>query len=153
MKTFLQSFFASLMALLFLVFLVLAIIAVHAPSRPGIKDHSYLVIDLYGAIPEYDPPLGPMESLLGGEFETLHRILGNLKKAKVDDRIEGVIIKISASSYTGYAKLQEIRNALKDVRSAGKKVYAFSDFMDRKTYYVILFICLTPDISFLPGFL
>ena len=65
---------------------------------PGPALESYLVIELYGDLPEYDPPGGVMSQLGGGDTETLQRILSNLQKAGVDDRIEGVVLKVSASA-------------------------------------------------------
>ena len=136
MKTFLRSFLASLLAYSLMLVLVLIVLALISPSKSSIKDNSYLIVDIYGGIPEYNPPSSTLESLFGGEYETLNRMLENLEKARVDDRIKGVIFKISASSQMGYAKLQELRNSVKAVRAAGKKVYAYSDYLDRKTYYL-----------------
>ena len=136
MKAFFRTFFATLLALVVLVALVIGVVAIKSGQKPKIKDHSYLVIDIYGEVLEYNPPGGIMAEVLGGGPETLHRILGNLEKAAVDDRIDGVIMKLSASNTMGTAMRGEVRDAVKKVRDTGKKVYAFTDYMDSRTYLV-----------------
>jgi protease-4 len=135
-KGFLRAFFGCLLAIIVLVAIVGGIIAGKSSQKPKIKDNSYLVIDIYGEITEYNPPSTFMGEILGGAPETLTRILSNLNKVCVDDRIEGVIIKLSSSNTAGYAYLEEIRGAVKKVQAAGKKVYCFTDSMDRKAYYL-----------------
>jgi protease-4 len=154
MKSFFRSFFASILAFVVIVLVILTAVAIKKAQKPGIKDHSYLVVDIYGDMLEYNPPTGMMDKIIAGEPETLQRILDNLEKASVDDRIDGVIMKLSSSHNANRAKLQEIRMAIKRVQKAGKKVYGFSDSMDRKTYYLAaacdsLFMPPTAYISFI----
>jgi protease-4 len=157
MKSFFKSFFASLLAIIVVVLIVILIgvgVASMSGKKEPIKDGSYLVIDIYGDIQEYCPPAGIMSEIIGNKPETLQRILGNLKKAAVDDRIEGVIMKMSSSNNAGRAMLQEIRGAIKGVQEKGKKVYGFSDSIDRKTYYLAsacdsIFMPPTAYINFL----
>ncbi|HSG27326.1 MAG TPA: hypothetical protein VLA34_02510, partial [Candidatus Krumholzibacterium sp.] len=129
MRSFLRSFFASLMAILVVIVVVMGIVVVKSSSKTEIKDNSWLVIDLYGTIDEYSPPGGVMSEIVGGKPETLTRILGNLEKVAVDDRIEGVVIKMSSSNTAGLAMLEEIRGAVKRVQESGKKVIGFADSM------------------------
>lgn len=118
------------------VVVIIGIVASKSDEKPKIKDGSWLVIDLYGGITEYSPPSNFMGEIVGGEGETLTRILCNLNKVCVDDRIEGVIFKMSSSNGTGRAMLEEIRGAVKKVQASGKKVYGYSDSMNRHTYYL-----------------
>ena len=136
MKAFFRTFFATLLALVVLIALAVGVVAVKSGQKPKIKDHSYLVVDIYGEVLEYYPPGGVMSELMGGGPETLQRILDNLGKAAVDDRIDGVIMKLSASNTLGTAMRGEIRQAVKKVRAEGKKVYAFADHMDSRIYMV-----------------
>ncbi len=135
MKTFVKSFLGMLVAIVVVVALVAGVFAVRSRFTGRIKDHSYLVVDVYGEIMEYDPPGGPF-CIMGDSPETVQRILGNLEKAAVDDRIEGVVLKMSGNAGIGYASLGEVRDAIKKVRSAGKKVYGFADVMNRRIYYL-----------------
>ncbi|MCK4303128.1 MAG: signal peptide peptidase SppA [Candidatus Eisenbacteria sp.] len=146
MKSFVRSFLASLLAFLFLIIIVAGAVALKSGGKPKIKDHSHLVVDIYGDILEYDPPSGVIAQVMGGDAETLQRILTNLEKACVDDRIDGVIVKLSSTNNAGRAKLQEIRGAIRKVQKAGKKVYGFSDAINRRTY----FLAAACDSIFMP---
>lgn len=155
MKSFFKTFFAALVAnvivvALLFVFMVGLGASMKAGKKPDVKDGSYLVIDVYGEVLAYDPPLGFPESVIAGKPETLHRILSNLEKAAVDDRIEGVLLKVSRNNSLGMGKVQEIRLAIKKVQDAGKPVYAYSDGLDRKS----LFLAAACDSVFLapPGY-
>ena len=139
MKSFFKSFFASFLAIVAVILIVIIIgigIASVSGKKEPIKDGSYLVVDIYGDMQEYNPPADVMSEIIGDKPETLQRILCNLKKAAVDDRIKGVIMKMSGSNNAGRAMLQEIRWAIKGVQEKGKKVYGFSDSIDRKTCYL-----------------
>ncbi len=135
MKTFVRSFLGMLVAIVVVVALVAGVFAVKSRFRDRIKKHSYLVVDVYGEIMEYEPP-GGLFSVMGDSPETVQRILGNLEKAALDDRIEGVILKMSGNAGIGYASLGEIRNAVMEIRGAGKKVYGFADVVNRRIYYL-----------------
>jgi protease-4 len=100
-----------------------------------VKDGSWLVIDIFGEIPPYDEPESISSSIFD-EGETLTRILGNLDKAAADKRVDGVLLKISSSNSLGMASMGEIRDGIARVRAAGKKVFAFSDELDRDALYV-----------------
>ena len=129
-------FFATLCAFVVVVFVAAGIVASKSDSKKKIEAHSYLVVDIYGEITEYDPPAGVMEELIGGKPKTLQGILSNLEKAAVDEKIDGVIFKVSSSNSAGFAMLEEMRGAIKKVRAAGKKVYAYTDSMDRNAFYL-----------------
>lgn len=119
---------------------LLLILGIGAAALQGetesIEKNTWLVVDLYGDIPEYDPPGGVLSEITGGSPETLTRILDNMEKASVDERIEGVILKMSSTHNAGSAKLQEIRGAIRMVQASGKKVLGFADSMNRGTYYL-----------------
>jgi protease-4 len=135
-KEFFRSFFATILAIAVIFVVIVGVVAIKSSQKPKIKNHSYLVVDVYGEILEYDPPGGIMAEIMGGGPETLHRILGNLEKAAVDDRIEGVVVKLSSSNAMGYAMREEIRGAIKKVQASGKKAYAFSDALSRSVYVI-----------------
>ena len=80
MRSFLRSFFASLLALVVVVLLVFAGVGAKSAKKPVIKNNSYLVMDIHGEVLPYYAPDGVMAEVLGGETETVHRILGNLEK-------------------------------------------------------------------------
>jgi len=136
LNAFLRPFFASLLAGLVLVTVVVGLIVIKMDSSSDIEDHSWLHVDIYGEVLEYDPPGGLLGQVTGGGALTLQMILENLAKAEVDERIDGVILQMSSSNNLGMAKMQEIRGAVQRVQAAGKKVYGYADSMDEGTYYL-----------------
>lgn len=106
-----------------------------AGGKEKIRDRSWLVMDLYGSLPEYDAPGGVAGAVLGGG-QTLQQALTGLEMARVDDRIAGVILKLSANFGAGAGKLQELRDAVHATRRAGKPVVGWADSMDRSTYWL-----------------
>ena len=137
MKTFLSSFAGTLLAILLIGVMAGGYAACVAGKKPKIEDHSYLIIEMHGGLLEYDPPGGIMSQIAGGDAETLQRILGNLEKAQVDDRIEGVILKVSWGSSMGGGKAQELRTAIKELQASGKKVYGFAESFEANHYYLL----------------
>ena len=125
------------MAIALLVSIAVGYGACVAGKKSKIKNHSWLVVELYGGLLEYDPPGGIMAELAGGDTETLQRILSNLRKAQVDDRIEGVIFRISYGTSIGAAKAEEIRGAVKRLREAGKKVYGYAEAFGARELYLL----------------
>lgn len=141
MKGFFKTLFAVLIAnVVLLGFLVVTVVVIgagmEAGKKPDVEKGTYLVIDIYGEVLAYHPPESFPESIIGGSPETLHRILGNLEKAAVDDRIEGVIIKISSNNTLGMAMMEEIRGAIRKIQDYDKVVYAYSDNLDRNGLYL-----------------
>ena len=103
---------------------------------PEIPDRSWLVLDLYGELPEYAPPGDFPGTLMAGDTVSLQDLLDALDKAAVDDRIAGVLWKLSAANDAGWAKLQELRDATGRVRDAGKPVLAWADNLDLRTLFL-----------------
>ena len=137
MKVFLHSFLGTLTAILLLILIGGGYAACVSAKKPDIEDDSYLLIELYGDLPEYDPPGGVMSRLGGGDTETLQRILSNLEKAGADERIKGVVLKLSASASIGGAARDEIRGAIERLKEGGKKVHAWVDSFDQADYYLL----------------
>ena len=137
MKTFLKSLAGSLATVLIVVLIVGGYAAWVTSKKPKIRNGSYLVVELYDDLPEYDPPGGIMSKIAGGDGVTLQRVLDNLRKARVDDRIEGVVLKVSMGSRMGGGSVQEIREAIKRLQKVGKKVYGYAESFEEKEYYLL----------------
>ncbi len=120
---------------LFLGFGVMTAIVSSGDDTVTVADGSWLVIDVYGEIPPYDGPESISSSIFG-EPETLSDILTNLEKAAADDRLAGVVMKVSSSNSLGMASIGEMRDAIARVRKSGKPVIAFSDDLDRDALYL-----------------
>ncbi len=151
MKTFLQSLGGTLAAILLLAGIGGGIAACQANKLPDVETGSWLVIDLHGGLLEYDPPGGVMSEIAGGDTETLQRILDSFAKVEVDDRIEGVILRLSWGNAMGAAKTQELRAAIADLQASGKKVYGYAESFDTRDYY-LLAACdeiISPETAFI----
>ncbi|MEX0929962.1 MAG: hypothetical protein WDZ53_11180, partial [Balneolales bacterium] len=100
----------------FVLFLIGMIIVISSQSEtePYIRNGTVLNISLSGTIPERRED-DPFAELITGEIHdaTLNNLVENLKKAAVDERIEGIWLEINMLS-TPWSTLEEIRNALLD---------------------------------------
>lgn len=135
MRTFWISLGAAVLALILVLAMVVGIVATKMDGKTKIEDHSWLHLDLYGSLPEYDPPSGLVGTLTGGDSQTLQSVLTNLEMAANDQRIDGVVLQLSAANDAGRGKLEEIRRGIARVRAAGKPVLAFADYIDLNVLY------------------
>ncbi len=135
MRVFWISLGAATLALILVIGITVGLVARKLDAKTKIQDHSWLHLDLYGSLPEYDPPTGLAGALTGGDPQTLQTVLTNLEMAANDKRIDGVVIQLSASNDAGRGKLEEIRRGVARVQAAGKPVLAFADYIDLNVLY------------------
>ncbi len=160
MKNFLSSLLATITGLVImtvLVFLIfLGIIASSTSKDPvEVKENSLLVAKFNAQIMDRANE-DPFSLLFSGNFMYdeimgLNQILKDLEKAKTDDNIEGVFMKLGAVS-AGIATLGEIREAMLDFKESGKFIYAYSDAYTQKSYYLASVadsVFMTPEGMFL----
>ncbi|HZE73430.1 MAG TPA: signal peptide peptidase SppA [Pyrinomonadaceae bacterium] len=123
-------------AVLVLVVLIgLAVIfAVFRKSEPTIRNNSVLALRVGGVLPDYVPD-DPFRKFFGGPEQSLTGLLMQFKKAKVDKRIKAILLDIDMSG-VGWAKAEEIRDAIADFRTSGKPVYSYMEFGLNKEYYI-----------------
>src|SRR5438874_835459 len=123
------------LALVLIVVVGIAIIATaFGGKRPSIEDNSVLTLKVSGSLPDYVPD-DPLRRLLRGQPQSLSSLLAQFRKAKVDKRITAVLLDIDISE-VGWAKSEEIRDAITDFRSSGKPVYAYMETGLNKDYYI-----------------
>ena len=125
-----------------LVFLLLAVFASMAGvavlyflvSRPpSVASDSVLVLRVPGGLTEHRQ--NPLLTPFVGAGPTVRSVVDSLRKAKVDDRINGVILKpLGPQLYWG--KVQEIRDAVLDYRESGKPIAAFLEYGGTQEYYL-----------------
>ena len=101
----------------FLVVMDIGGTAVDMPAR------GYLEIPLSGAVSEVAAPDSLTSFLLGAKPLAMHDLWMNLRKAKVDGRIQAVLLRLGLLQ-CDWAKANEMREAILDFRRSGKKVYA-----------------------------
>lgn len=135
MKTLVLSCLGTLLALVLIVLGVAGGLAWKNSRGPEVDKGDWLVIDLYGALPEYDPPAGPLGQLMGGDTRTLTRTLEALEKATADARIAGLLLKIGPNG-AGWASTEELRGGIARLRAAGKPAFAWSDDIDLKGLFL-----------------
>lgn len=110
-------------------------------SIPHIADHSALVIQPRGDIVEQLTG-SPVDQALAkaqgnAQAETLLWDLTDaLKAAKQDARISAVVLDLNYMSGGGQPTLAELTAAIRDFRSSGKKVVAYSTAFLQESYYV-----------------
>jgi len=101
----------------FLVVMDIGGTAVDMPAR------GYLEIPLSGAVSEVAAPDSLSSFLLGAKPLAMHDLWMNLRKAKVDGRIQIVLLRLGLLQ-CDWAKANEMREAILDFRRSGKKAYA-----------------------------
>ena len=102
-----------------------------------IIENSVLNLDLNTSIVDRGPAFNPLESFsdLGPGLTGMDKILGSINKAKNSDKIKGIKIH-SGNINSGWAQAREIRKALQEFKDTGKFIFAYSDYMSQKGYYV-----------------
>lgn len=105
----------------------------------SVKKHSVLTLDLTGSIVESETPSSiDYTTLIAGNIEkpqTLNVIVEGLKEGERNKDIDALYIKCGAA-VAAPATFNAIREAVKDFKKSGKKVYAYGDAYTLGTYYV-----------------
>lgn len=103
-------------------------------GAPTIQDNSVLALRVSGPLPDYVAE-DPLRKFFGGPEDSLSNLLLQIKKAKADKRITAIMLDIDMSG-AGWAKSEEIRDAIADFRASGKPVYAYMELGMNKEYYI-----------------
>lgn len=100
-------------------------------QEPYIPANAYLKIDLAGEIVD-------SENTAFSKKNTIRDSWYHIQRAKIDDRIKGIVLKIS---YLGgdFAKIEELGLLIKDFRTSGKKVLAYIENGGLREYYLATF--------------
>ena len=104
-------------------------------GEPNIRDNSVLVLKVDGSLPDYVPEDPITSRLFGADDPSLTTLLTQLKKAKSDKRIGAVLLDIHLTE-AGWAKMDELRDAIASYRTSGKPIYAYMEFGADKEYYL-----------------
>ncbi len=134
------------------VFLLLIIVAVigiifaaMTVNRPDVADNSVLILNISGDLPDYvaEEPLAKTFGI--SQKQSFTGLLTQMRKAKVDERIGGVLLDIDFPAI-GWGKAFELREAIADLKTSGKPVYAYLEIGTNREYY----IATAADKIFLP---
>lgn len=143
MKDFSKMVLATIVGIFatFIIFSVLMLMSIVGMVASGTATmsapkHSVFVLNLNGLIDERAQE-NPFAKLFGDDMGTtgLNDILSAIKKAKTNEDIDCIYMECGMVS-TGYATLQEIRNALVDYKKSGKKIIAYADNYSQPAYYL-----------------
>ena len=147
MKQFFKMAFATVVGLflfqiivfvLFLIFII-GMVGLSSTQSVDVKSNTLLVLNLEGNIVERSVD-NPFEKYMGNGFGStkeigLKTIVDNIKKAKNDENIVGISLKLDKMN-ASVATLEEIRDALADFKESEKFVYAYGDIYSQGAYYL-----------------
>jgi protease-4 len=93
----------------------------------------FLYVDLGGEIPEPPPAeLTPFER----RPPTVRALVEAIDRAAGDPSIRSLVLRVSLLPEAGWARAQEIRDAISRFRKAGKPAYAHLELAGNKEYYL-----------------
>lgn len=99
-------------------------------SRPKkVQPLRFGEIELKGSYPEGAGAPG----FFTANVETLADVITRLDKAAADDKLDGVVLKINGATL-GWAKVNELRQAVSRLRAKGKQVIAYFDSAETHDY-------------------
>jgi protease-4 len=144
MKDFLKIMLATIVGIIITTvmffFFLLIIISASSKDKPvEVKPNTILHITLSEQIVERGSS-SPFNILPYEEFASmrelgLNDILNNIKKAKTDDNVAGILIEPYAIT-AGIGTVEEIRDALIDFKESGKFIISYSEISTQKAYYL-----------------
>ena len=117
------------------VALVVALVFISLGGEPDVHDNSVLVLKVEGSLPDYTNADPLSARFFGAETNSLSNLLLQLRKAKADKRVGAVLLDVGMIG-AGWAKSEEIRDAVADFRKSGKPVYAYMEYGSDKEYFV-----------------
>lgn len=145
MRLFFKFVFASMLGMI-LAILVLVISAsliigsliVSSTQKSSVKvqPQTILKISLSNDIPDRSTEYFDSEKYKIKEHLGLFDIIKDIHTAKTDPNISGIYLDLNLLVGTGFASLEEIRNALIDFKKSNKFIYSYSEILSQKAYYL-----------------
>ncbi len=111
-----------------------AVLYLMVSGAPSVASDSVLVLPVPAGLTEHRQ--NALLTSFGPGGPTVRSVTDSLRKAKVDDRISGVILKPRIGPRPVWGKLQEIRDAVVDYRESGKPIAAFIEYGGAEDYYL-----------------
>ena len=99
-----------------------------------IRPHTILSVRIEGDVPE-QAAQGPLERWVSGPTTSVTEIAEALDRARTDPRITGAAFRIGESTMN-MAKLQEIRERIREFNRAGRFSVAYLEFATNRSYYL-----------------
>jgi protease-4 len=117
---------------IFLAIEVVAITIAYLSKR--IPENTVLAMRLAGRIAE-EPPQDALTELAFGPRTTVTDILEALDRARTDQRITGLVVRVG-QPLMGLAKMQEIRQKIREFSQSGKFSVAYLEFATNRSYFL-----------------
>ncbi|PYV02699.1 MAG: hypothetical protein DMG26_10875 [Acidobacteria bacterium] len=111
---------------------ILGMILTYSSRR--IRPRTVLTLEVQGDLPE-QPPQDPFEHLAGRPTTTVTDVVEALERARTDARITGLRVDVGFSTMR-MAKLQEIREKVREFNRSGKFSVAYLEFASNGSYYL-----------------
>lgn len=140
-KSFLASCLGATVALAVVFLLVFsfftALISASGDAQVTVEENSVLHLKLETPITEleFEDPLAELIPGAGEQSHGLLQIIDAIKHAKDDANIKGIFLNTSGIQ-TGFASLQELRDAIVDFKTSGKWVVSYADNYTEGAYYL-----------------
>ncbi|MBM7454207.1 protease-4 [Oceanisphaera litoralis] len=130
--------------LLFLTLLVFMVLIFSAKDdTPALPARAALTLTLTGPVLEQDAAASPRrlaEKWLSGDTTpppmTLSQIKEALDRARNDQRIGALVLRLQNMTESSLTKLDEIGEAIEGFKTSGKPVYALGDYYTQGQYYL-----------------
>jgi len=103
-------------------------------GAPLVSGDSYLYLRLEGEVPEQPPR--EIAAFFERRPASLRTLVESLDRAARDSSVRAAIVRINALPDSGWAKVQELRQALERFRKSGKPVHAHIESAGNREYYL-----------------
>jgi protease IV len=150
MKQFFGAFFGSLVGFIVATLLVILLVVLVVKTSINsikedkeevalVKPNSIIRLTLDGRISEREKE-NPFRQLGENIFPDneglgLNQLVKKIKAARNDKNVKGIFLHIKKLE-SGFAKITELREALKEFRNSGKFIYAYSEDYSLKEYFI-----------------
>ncbi len=130
-----------------------ALLALFAHPRRALRSATVLNVTLGDDLPE-EAPSTFWGRLISGEKRTFGDVVDLFRMAARDRRVEAIVARLRPSDL-GWARLQELRDAMREFTEAGKILACHADSIDTPGYYLASgcgMLAMTPSGVFsVPG--
>jgi len=125
---------------------MVGILVVYALGGVRVPGNGVLVMRVSGDLVDIDAR-SPLQQVFGGETDTLPEMVDAIERAAEDTRVKAIYLRIQGLD-AGFARTQELRDALKDFRAAHKPIVAYLETVGNRDYYLA---SAADDIYLMPG--
>lgn len=140
-----RGFRSVVLNIIFIAIVVVIGVAIFSDNdKVVIPDTAALVLNLTGDLVEEkrwtDPIAAAVNESLGGQEEApeilVRDVVKVIKHASTDNRIQTMVLDLSALGNASMDKLQTVGEAIDEFKATGKKVFAYGAYFGQRQYYL-----------------